>query len=51
MIKNDIKLIYLQINKKIAYSSKQMLFLAVIETLESSEFKSSIYFASYYLVD
>jgi hypothetical protein len=29
MIKNDIKLIYLQIDKKIAYSSKQMLFLAV----------------------
>ena len=29
MIKNDIKLIYFQIDKKIVYSSKQMLFLAV----------------------
>jgi len=29
MTKNDITLIYLQINKKIAYSSKQMLFFAV----------------------
>jgi len=37
MTKNDITLIYLQINKKIAYSSKQMLFLAVKEILESSE--------------
>ena len=33
MTKNDITLIYLQINKKIAYSSKQMLFLAVSLTL------------------
>jgi hypothetical protein len=35
MTKNDITLIYLQINKKIAYSSKQLLFFAVKYSLKA----------------